>query len=494
MLVRKLQYHDGCVGGIKAMYKENAVGLPHGPVWAAVSSWWLFRQLIGGQQHIVFKEASEQFGKFVRVGPNRLLSSDLEFLRTMFSVRSPYRRPQSYTSMRLQPDKDSVLNVRDEDEHQRMRAKLANAYNGKNNPRLEATIDDHITALINMIKRKYLSTSKSFKPLDFGVASTILAVDTATELALGQPIQDTASCDTDVTGYMDGMLQSLPVMQTLVAFPWLTYLSTSRIASRLFDNVKNARYGLGCVYGFVHARTNERYGPNKVVKKDILGALVDKGLSPEKAESEALLAAMAGADPVATAVRVNLLYTLTNPRVERTLRAELQAHGLMASNEKGMPSYQTLRNLPYLSAVVKESFRIFPPYVGTMEKQAPPQGDYTPDGRFIPGGTVIGANILAILRDRSTFGDDAEVFRPERWLEASADEKVTMDRSVDLCFSSGRYTCLGRDVAIMEIFKTVVELVRTFEMAVVDPLKGWESMAFGIFVQKGMWMRFEERG
>ena len=30
-------------------------------------------------------------------------------------------------------------------------------------------------------------------------------------------------------------------------------------------------------------------------------------------------------------------------------------------------------------------------------------------------------------------------------------------------------------------------------MSIVDPLKPWDSVALGIFVQKNMWMRFEER-
>lgn len=52
----------------------------------------------------------------------------------MLSVRSAYRRPITYTGMRLQPEKDSVLNVLDEAEHQRLRAKLASAVGSFLNP------------------------------------------------------------------------------------------------------------------------------------------------------------------------------------------------------------------------------------------------------------------------------------------------------------------------------------------------------------------------
>ena len=187
--------------------------------------------------------------------------------------------------------------------------------------------------------------------------------------------------------------------------------------------------------------------------------MVDRGLSFEEAESEATLTAMAGADPVATAIRASLLYTLTNPQVHSRLMSEIES--LKTSPLDSLIPYKTLRTLPYLSAVIKESFRIFPPFVGILEKEVPPAGDYTPDGRFLPGGTFVGASLVAILRDTSVFGPDAQIFRPERWLQCSDMERLLMERSLELVFSGGRYTCLGKDVAIMEIYKVIFELLRS---------------------------------
>ncbi|KAL9036351.1 MAG: hypothetical protein Q9214_006176 [Letrouitia sp. 1 TL-2023] len=412
----------------------------------------------------------------------------------MFGVRSPFRRPKSQTGFRLQPDKDTVLTLLDEDLHQAQRAKLANSYNGRNNPRQEAIVDEHISKFIELIRSKYVSNSKDYKPFDLGVATTILAVDMASELAFGHPIQDTQSCDKDLTGYLSGMSQSLPVMQVLLAFPSLIYFSTSKFCSKIVDKSKNTKQGLGYIYGFARDRTKERFGENKIVNTDILGGMVTRGMSMEEAESESLLAAMAGADPVGTAIRVNLLYIFTNFRVHATLLTEIRTHGLLPSaSSTACIRYQTIRSLPYLSAIIKESFCIFPPFVGLMEKVVPQTGAYTPDNRYLPPGTLVGVNMRALLRDEDVFGVDAECFRPERWLEARDEEKARMERSLELVFSGGRYTCLGKEVAIMEIYKVVVEVVRRFEMEIVDPTRVWESVAMGIFVQRGMWVRFTER-
>ncbi|KAL9612066.1 MAG: hypothetical protein Q9167_003326 [Letrouitia subvulpina] len=435
-----------------------------------------------------------RIGKYVRIGPNRLITSDADFLRSIFGIRSPFRRPKSQTGCRLQPNKDTVLTLLDEDLHQAQRAKLANAYNGRNNPRQEAIVDEHISKFIELVRARYISNGKRYKPLDLGIATTVLAVDMASELAFGHPIQDTRLCDKDLTGYMSGMSQSLPVMQALLAFPSLIHFSTSKFCSKLVDKSKNATQGLGYIYGFARDRTKERFTENKFVNTDILGGMVARGMSLEEAESESLLAAMAGADPVGTAIRVNLLYIFTNLRVHTSLLTELDTQSLLSlDTPTACIPYQTIRSLPYLSSIIKESLRIFPPFVGLMEKVVPRIGAYTTDNRYLPPGTLVGANMRALLRDEDVFGADAECFRPERWLEARNEEKTRMERSLELVFSGGRYTCIGKEVAIMEIYKVVVEVVRRFEMEIIDPTRVWESVAMGIFVQRGMWVRFVER-
>ena len=168
---------------------------------------------------------------------------------------------------------------------------------------------------------------------------------------------------------------------------------------------------------------------------------------------------MAGADPVGTAIRVNILYTTTNSRIYNRLMTEFAAYGLLTpASLTSLVSYDTLRRLPYLSAVIKESFRIHPPYVGLLEKTVPEGGDFLPDNRFLPAGTLVGSDIWAIQRDATVFGPDAEIFRPERWLECGSEQRSSMERTVELCFSSGRYTCLGKEVAVMEIYKAVAEV------------------------------------
>jgi cytochrome P450 len=115
------------------------------------------------------------------------------------------------------------------------------------------------------------------------------------------------------------------------------------------------------------------------------------------------------------------------------------------------------RQFPYLQAVIREGLRIMPPASGAFFKEVPAAGDVI-EGMFIPGGTQIGSSPLGIHRSKKIFGVDADLFRPERWTDATPEKFAEMASTVDLVFHYGKYQCLGRGVALMEFNKIFVEV------------------------------------
>lgn len=91
-------------------------------------------------------------------------------------------------------------------------------------------------------------------------------------------------------------------------------------------------------------------------------------------------------------------------------------------------------------------------------KEVPPEGFTYTDGRYIPAGTYIGHNTWSAMRDKSIFGDDADVFRPDRFIEATQERRAKMRSSVDLVFGYGRWQCMGRPISMMELHKVFVEV------------------------------------
>jgi cytochrome P450 len=152
-----------------------------------------------------------------------------------------------------------------------------------------------------------------------------------------------------------------------------------------------------------------------------------------------------------------MLVVSTNPRVLRTLQAEIDSVPPFPADQ--VISDEMARALPYLSATVRETLRWLPPAMELSPKVVPPMGDEW-NGIALPPGTEIGWSSIGVMRDTDVWGNDSDQFRPERWLDAEADpDKLReMETVGELVFGgTSRYQCLGRVIAFMEIKKVLFE-------------------------------------
>jgi cytochrome P450 len=115
------------------------------------------------------------------------------------------------------------------------------------------------------------------------------------------------------------------------------------------------------------------------------------------------------------------------------------------------------QSMPYLQAVIKEAMRLYPPLTALAFKTVPPEGD-TISGYYLPAGTQVGQNIYGILRDVDFWGQDANIFLPERWCDLDRVRGMEMESVLDLTFGWGKYKCLGRRLALAEVNKFLVEV------------------------------------
>lgn len=151
-----------------------------------------------------------------------------------------------------------------------------------------------------------------------------------------------------------------------------------------------------------------------------------------------------------------MLCLLTSPHAYQTLQAEIDNSNLSSP----VVTDEEARNMAYLQAVILEGLRMHPPTGGLLSKVTPPEGD-TINGVFVPGGVNIATNTWAVMRTENVFGPDVECFRPERWLNIEEAKHAEMARVVDLAFGSGRFKCLGRMIAWIELNKIFVEVRHT---------------------------------
>lgn len=185
------------------------------------------------------------------------------------------------------------------------------------------------------------------------------------------------------------------------------------------------------------------------------------GLGPADLVSESLVQILAGSDTSATTIRATMLYLMSHPRVYAKLQREIDSTISSRKATRPVITSTEAAALPYLQAVIKEGMRIWPAVTGQLTKVSPPEGDTVEiDGKsyFIPGGTNVGYDAWGVHRSKAVFGEDAECFRPERWLEASGERLALMTRTAELVWGYGKYVCLGRHVATMELNKVFFEV------------------------------------
>jgi cytochrome P450 len=194
--------------------------------------------------------------------------------------------------------------------------------------------------------------------------------------------------------------------------------------------------------------------------KDFLSRFMDaKKKDPDFISNERVLAltvanVFAGSDTTAITLRTVFYYLLRNPKSMEKLITEVDG-------AEGLISWQESRDLPYLTAVIKEALRIHPA-AGLPLERVVPTGGVSVCGTFIPGRTIIGCSAWVIHMDRRVFGEDAALWRPERWLEGTPETQSLMN-SMLFSFGAGSRTCIGKNISLLEMHKLVPVILRTFE-------------------------------
>lgn len=173
-----------------------------GPFLASFSYLYMLRVWISRRQSASHKNLNKIYKSgFVRIGPNDLITDDPEFVKKMNSARSKYGRSSWYAPTKLNPYDDSLVNMLDVKEHDRLKAKMSFGYGGKENPELETGMNEDLQALVDLIRRKYISVGSVLKPFDIATAAQFFTLDAITRMAYGKAFGYLTN-EEDVFGYM----------------------------------------------------------------------------------------------------------------------------------------------------------------------------------------------------------------------------------------------------------------------------------------------------
>lgn len=143
-----------------------------------------------------------------------------------------------------------------------------------------------------------------------------------------------------------------------------------------------------------------------------------------------------------------------------------------------------LEKMHYLKAVIKETFRLHPPFPLLVPRKA--RTDVIINGYNISAGTVMMVNDWAIGRDPASW-DEPEKFKPERFLNSSIDVKG-LDFEL-IPFGTGRRGCpaITYSMAVIELLLANLMHKFNWKLPEADEEKGLDmSEKPGITVHKGV--------
>ena len=156
---------------------------------------------------------------------------------------------------------------------------------------------------------------------------------------------------------------------------------------------------------------------------------------------------------------------MRHPEVQQEIIAELEmafpaARDLPLTYDNAHPA-----SLPYTTAVFSETLRLYPPV--PVELKECTAATTFPDGVWLPKGSVVMWVPWAMGRSTLIWGNDADDFRPERWLiRNDSDQPPSLSTRSAFeypVFNGGPRSCLGKKMAELLGIHVIANLVWTFD-------------------------------
>ncbi|KAK4227400.1 putative cytochrome P450 E-class, group IV [Podospora fimiseda] len=464
-----------------------------GPKTTSFSYFWIIKTLYSGKMGHLFAETHSTYNsQTIRIGPNDLLTCDPSLIKRTSSARSKYTRSEWYKLSRVDPYDDAMLNTLDTKYHDDLKAKTAAGYAGRESGmKTEQIVDKALLNVIRVIKERY--ADQPGKYLDLATMSQYFTLDSIAEIAFGLE-WGLVDSESDKYGTMVMLEEIAPLAVVISGVPWLRAIMGSDIVLKMIGPSPKDEKGVGRMLPMAKSVVAERFGDDKMEKEDMLQSFIRHGLTQRECETEALIQIIAGSDTTATALRATMLFLMTTPSVYQKLKKEIDStktKGKVVSTEEAVES-------GYLQGCILEGLRLFPPFTGIPFKVVPKEGDWTSDGKFIPPGTRVTPSIWATGRLKEVFGEDADLFKPERWIltkdtKEERERLAEMRRVAEMVFGYGRWGCAGKVIAFMELNKFFFELFRHFDFQLVYPFEPWQSKNHNLFLQNKMWVSVTSR-
>ena len=199
-------------------------------------------------------------------------------------------------------------------------------------------------------------------------------------------------------------------------------------------------------------------------KKDMLDLVLDacdgEGWTRRDVLSECFIFFLAGHETSALALTWVFAHLGKNKAWQGELREEVSR--VVPQGE--VPSKEQLNGMPFLTACINESLRMYPP-ASIVARET--DKEITVGGASVPKGYSVLINIMDIHLTPSAF-PEPDTYDPDRWIK-----DPDLDKSKHFIpFSFGPRNCIGKDFFWIEAKTLLAAFVRSFEWETVGDIPG----------------------
>ncbi|XP_071722984.1 cytochrome P450 71B34-like [Rutidosis leptorrhynchoides] len=298
-------------------------------------------------------------------------------------------------------------------------------------------------------------------------------IDSISEAAFGKSFREGGGLDNDrFQNVVHDALEMLGSFSAADFFPYFGWI-VDRI-SGLYKRRERCFRDLDAFYHkLIHDHLNSRTSNTKKLKDyDTLDIMLEFHKNPNDSNSiqptENHIKAMlmdiflAGVDTGAITMVFAMAELAKNPRIMK--KAQEEVRNLVGN--KGKVSEADIEKLSYLKLIVKETFRLHPPSVLLIPREA--MSKFQINGYDVYPGTRIQVNVWGIGRD-PTIWENPEEFIPERFEESPIDYKGQHFEL--LPFGGGRRGCPAIMMGVSIVELALANLLYCFDWKVPDGMK-----------------------
>ncbi|KAL3459361.1 cytochrome P450 [Aspergillus heterothallicus] len=423
-----------------------------GPFLASLSNTYKAYYVYNLNLHEKLLSLHKTHGPVIRIGPNHLHTWAGDAIAPIYKAGRTMPKSEYYDAFTA--FNPNLFGGRDEAVHALRRRQLAHGFAQSSIVKLERLIEAPMAVLVEKLNGFAVRAEEEEEVFDFKEVLALYVLDILGEVAFGKSFgaqRKGASEELHAIGdhlLLSGVIGELPgqnvtkLLARLSPVPWMRRLVKSREALK--------RICAGCVRFKIE---------NPSDRPDLLKSLVE-AVDPESGEG------VAGSHSTAGTLTFLLWHLIHNPPMLARVQAEIDDKlGPLREGQISYPITGLEASLPYTMACVRENFRMNPVFSMPLWRTVRHPGGVDIAGGNVPYGTNICISNYVLHHNPSIWGADHDEFKPARWL----DEKYAKERGRYLIpFSVGHRQCIGRNLGMTNLLKSVTALVSLFDFEAVD--------------------------